>query len=47
MIEIQQWLPFAAVGISFTILGVLKVYGLCRGIEGGVEKPLSDRLCGT
>ena len=47
MITFQQSLPLAAVGIPFTVLGVLKVYGFCRGIEGGANKPLADRLCGT
>ena len=47
MVEVQQWLPLVAVGIPLTVMGVLKVYGFCRGIEGGANKPLADQLCGT
>ena len=40
-------LVLAAVGIPFTVIGCLKLYGLWRGIEGGKDKPLGQRLCGT
>lgn len=32
---------------AFTLLGLLKLYGLAYGIEGGQGKPLETRLCGT
>jgi hypothetical protein len=42
-----NWLPPVLVGLSCTILGSLKLYGLARGILGGHEKPLMIQLCGT
>lgn len=45
--EISDWLPPAVVGGTFTTLGLLKVYGLARGIQGGGCKPLRERLCGS
>jgi hypothetical protein len=42
-----EWFPQALVGTTFTLLGLVKVYGLARGIEGGGGKPLGRRLCGT
>jgi hypothetical protein len=42
-----DWLPPALVGGTFTIFGLLKVYGLATGIQGGGCKPLGQRLCGT
>jgi hypothetical protein len=44
---LASWLPPLLVGLSFTILGFLKLYGIFRGIVGGGEKPLMTRLCGT
>jgi hypothetical protein len=37
----------ALVGALFTSLGLLKVYGLAEGIEGGAGRPVKYRLCGT
>jgi hypothetical protein len=42
-----EWFPPALVGTIFTLVGVLKLYGLVRGIEGGQGKPIGQRLCGT
>jgi hypothetical protein len=42
-----DWLPFLAVGLSFTVVGLLKVYGLSRGIVGGGGRPASTRICGS
>ncbi len=42
-----DWLPPAAVGIVFTALGTLKLYGLRRGIVGGKDKPFMEKACGT
>jgi hypothetical protein len=42
-----DWVPGVLVGGVFTSLACLKFYGLHRGIEGGREKPLGQRLCGT
>jgi hypothetical protein len=39
--------PPLLVGILFTVFACLKFYGLARGIEGGAQKPLRVRLCGT
>jgi hypothetical protein len=42
-----DWFIPAFIGLSFTLLGCLKLYGLFKGIVGGAEKPLVTRLCGT
>jgi hypothetical protein len=47
MIAFSDWLPQAAVGLTFTILGGLKLWGLNRGIVGGADRPVVQRLCGT
>jgi hypothetical protein len=47
MISIADWLPPAVVGTTFTLLGVLKLYGLARGVVGGANKPFITKLCGT
>lgn len=47
MISIVEWLPLAVVGVTFTLLGVLKLYGFARGIVGGHDKPIGQQLCGT
>jgi hypothetical protein len=47
MISLSQWLPPALVGTLFTLIGLLKLYGLWKGIVGGAEKPYTTRLCGT
>jgi hypothetical protein len=47
MLSVSDWLPLAAIGATFTLLGVLKVYGRCRGIVGGGGKPWDTRLCGS
>jgi len=44
---IASWLPPLLVGLSFTFMGSLKLFGVIRGIVGGQEKPLMTRLCGT
>jgi hypothetical protein len=46
MIALSDWLPPAAVGATFTTLGVLKVYGFSKGIIGGGGKPVACRLFG-
>jgi hypothetical protein len=47
MIEFSDWFPLATVGSMFTHLGGLKFWGLKRGIVGGADKPVVQRLCGT
>jgi hypothetical protein len=47
MAEFFNWFPQALVGTVFIVFGLLKVYGLVYGIEGGQGKPLGTRLCGT
>jgi hypothetical protein len=44
---IADWLPQAAVGTTFTLLGGLKLFGVSRGIVGGRDKPLFEYVCGT
>ena len=47
MLAFTDWFPLVAVGLTFTILGSMKLWGLKRGIVGGGDKPLVQRLCGT
>jgi hypothetical protein len=47
MISIINWLIPAWIGVQFTLLGALKLYGLCRGVVGGADKPFIVKLCGT
>jgi hypothetical protein len=46
MNTLADWLPLAAVGVTFTTFGFLKVYGWKKGIVGGGGKPASCRLLG-
>jgi hypothetical protein len=43
----EDWLPPLAAAITFTGLGLAKVYGLFHGIQGGGCKPAKLRACGT
>ena len=47
MISLAEWLPPLSVGLMFTGLGLAKVYGFARGIQGGGCKPTRDRVCGS
>ena len=47
MTVLANWLPPLLVGVTFTLMGSLKLYGLIRGITGGHDKPLVAQLCGT
>ena len=47
MVEFTDWFPLATVGLTFTLLGCLKLRGLKQGIVGGAGKPVVQRLCGT
>jgi hypothetical protein len=47
MITFSDWFPLATVGLAFTIIGSLKLWGLKQGIVGGAGKPVVQRLCGT
>ena len=42
-----EWMVPAFVGLTFTIFGSLKLYGVVRGIEGGRDKPTFQYVCGT
>jgi len=42
-----DWFPLALVGTFFTVFGVLKLYGLSRGLVGGHDKPILQQVCGT
>jgi hypothetical protein len=46
MIHFSDWLPYAVVGVTFTTLALLKVYGFRKGIVGGGGKPAACRLVG-
>ena len=47
MITFTDWFPQATVGLTFTILGSVKLRGLKRGVVGGADKPVVQRLFGT
>jgi hypothetical protein len=47
VLPFAEWFPFAFVGLLFTALGTLKLYGLWHGIVGGPDKPALQKLCGT
>jgi hypothetical protein len=47
MISFIDWFIPALIGVQFTLLGSLKLYGLSRGIVGGADKPFVTKLCGT
>jgi hypothetical protein len=47
MVDFADWFPLATVGLTFTMLGSIKLWGLKRGIVGGADKPVVQRLCGT
>jgi hypothetical protein len=47
MIPFTEWFPLVVLGVTFTALGCLKMYGLARGIEGGSDRPVAQRMCGT
>ena len=47
MISFADWFPLATVGLMFTLLGGIKLWGLKQGIVGGADKPFTQRLCGT
>jgi hypothetical protein len=37
----------AVIGLTFTAMGALKLYGLSTGVVGGADKPFVTQLCGT
>ena len=47
MISFAEWIPPALVGLTFTLIGSLKLYGLSKGVVGGADKPQMAQLCGT
>ena len=47
MISFVGWFIPALLGVQFTLLGSLKLYGLSRGVVGGADKPFVTKLCGT
>jgi len=42
-----EWMVPFIVGLTFTIFGSLKLYGVVWGIEGGRDKPAFQYVCGT
>ena len=42
-----DWLIPGLIGLQFTLLALLKLWGLQRGIVGGRDKPFVQKLCGT
>jgi hypothetical protein len=47
MLAFSDWFRLAMAGLTFTLLGGVKLWGLNRGILGGADKPAVQRLCGT
>ena len=47
MTSMIDWLIPALLGLTFTLFGSLKLYGLCKGIVGGRDKPIMAQVCGA
>jgi hypothetical protein len=47
MTSFIAWFIPGLIGLQFTLLGSLKLYGFFRGVVGSAEKPFVVRLCGT
>jgi hypothetical protein len=47
MSYLTDWLIAGVIGVTFTLLGSLKLYGYAKGTVGGRDKPLTEKLCGT
>ncbi len=47
MLQFIDWFVPALIGTMFTVFGLFKLYGLKRGIVGGRDKPVVQKLCGT
>ena len=47
MLAFSDWFPVVTVGLTFTLLGCVKLWGLNRGNVGGADKPMVQRICGT
>jgi hypothetical protein len=43
----MDWLIPLFVGVTFLTVGSLKLYGVIRGITGGADKPVLEKLCGS
>jgi len=41
-----DWFPVAATGAVMTSFGLLKLYGLCRGVVSRRGRSIAERLCG-
>jgi hypothetical protein len=46
-LHLPSWFPAAAVGFMFTVVGLLKVYGLYGGVIGGRDQPWFQYAVGT
>jgi hypothetical protein len=47
MIAFADWFPLLMISVTFTTLGLLKVYGFRHNIIGGGGKPFHCRLLGA
>lgn len=47
MTGLADWFVPAFIGLTFTLVGTLKLYGLSKGVVGGADKPFVTQLCGT
>jgi hypothetical protein len=43
----SDWFPYALTGTFLTLFGLLKLYGLVRGVTSGRGRPMLERACGT
>ena len=46
-LALPYWFTPAVLGVTFTTIGLLKIYGLCRGVIGGRNKPFFQYAIGT
>ena len=47
MIIFIDWFIPALIGVTFTLIGSMKLYGFFMGVVGGADKPFVTQLCGT
>ncbi len=47
MPSFSDWFPVALTGVFMTLFGLIKLYGLARGVVSGRGRPMAERLCGS
>jgi hypothetical protein len=47
MISFADWFVPTIVGVTFTLIGFVKLYGVSKGLVGGANQPFVSKVCGT